>query len=150
WWFYGHDWVQRAPEPPPPAPPAASPAPNLLAMGAGDIIAAAKSPQEIFEAARQVQQAGDHDKSLVLLEEASLRGYAPASTALARLYDPNGFQPGKPFKSPDPRQAARYYKAGEEGGDAEAKGPRQALKNRLAQEAANGNATAQTALKDFW
>jgi hypothetical protein len=148
WWYLEHE-TSPAPPPAPPAAPVA-PAPNLLAMSAGDIIAQAKSPEEIYAAARQVQQAGDHDKALVLLEEAALRGHAPSNTALARLYDPNGFPAGKPFKSPDPRQAARYYKAAEEGGDAEAKQPRQALKDRLTQDAASGNVTAQTALKDFW
>jgi hypothetical protein len=141
WWYL----VPHAP----PAPPAAA-APDLLAMSVGDIIRQAKSPQEIDAAARQVQQAGDYDKALVLFEEAALRGNAPSNTALARLYDPNGFQPNKPFKNPDMRQAARYYKAGEEGGDAAAKEPRAALKETLIKEAAKGNATAQTSLKDFW
>jgi hypothetical protein len=140
WWYLA-----------PHAPPATAAAPpNLLAMSAGDIIRQAKSPQEIDAAAREVQQAGDYDKALVLFEEAALRGNAPSNTALAHLYDPNGFQPDKPFKNPDMRQAARYYKAGEEGGDEAARAPRAALKETLAKAAAQGNVTAQTALKDFW
>jgi hypothetical protein len=145
WWF-----LRPSTPPPPEATTTATAPPNFLAMSAGDIIRQAKSPQEIDAAARQVQQAGDHDKALILFEEAALRGYAPSSTALAKLYDPNGFQRDKPFKNPDMRQAARYYKAAEEGGDPAAKEPRAALKQTLTAEAGKGNVTAQTALKDFW
>ena len=114
------------------------------------VIARAKSPDEILAAARTKQEKGDFDAAFQLLEEGALRGSALAATLLAKLYDPNGFQPGKPFKAPDMRQAARYYRQGEEGGDAAAKDPRAALKQRLEKDAAGGNTTAQVTLKDFW
>lgn len=115
-----------------------------------EVVDRAPSVAGIYDAALRRQVAGRHDDALVLFEEAADRGYAPALTALARLYDPNGFAPGRPFRNPDPRAAARYYRDAAQRGDAGAEAPRAALRNLLEEQARAGNGTAETALKEFW
>lgn len=137
------------PEPPPPAPAPTWPegTDNLTLR---ELVDRAPSVAGIYDAALRRQVAGRHDDALVLFEEAADRGYAPASTALARLYDPNGFVPGRPFRNPDPRAAARYYRDAAQRGDAGAEAPRAALRSSLEEQARAGNGTAETALKEFW
>ena len=104
----------------------------------------------ILAVALRRQERGRHDDALVLFEEAADRGVAPALTALGKLYDPDGFEPGKPFSSPDPRLAALYYRRAEQAGDTQASAPRARLKAYLEREAAGGNTTAADALREFW
>jgi TPR repeat protein len=85
----------------------------------------------------------------VLFEEAGERGHAPSLTAIARLYDPNGFAPGRPFRTPDPRAAARYYRDAVAQGDTAAEEPRAALR-RLLEQQRDTNSTAASALGEFW
>ena len=114
-----------------------------------EVVERAPNAQALHAVALRRQQAGRHDDSLVLFEEAAEKGHAPAMTALARLYDPNGFRPGQPFRSPDPRAAARYYRDAAQRGDAAADAPRAALKAWL-EEQAPRNQSAADALKEFW
>ena len=144
-----------APTPPPPSR-SATPQPPALAWPEGtdsltlqELVAKAPNLQGVFDAALRRQAAGKHDDALVLLEEAAEKGHAQALTALARLYDPIGFEAGKPFRSPDPRAAARYYRDAVQKGDAAAEPRRAALKTWLEGQAAS-NPSAAAALKEFW
>jgi hypothetical protein len=151
------------PAPPPPAPipapaPTPTPAPPPSAgwpessdgLALRDIVGRAPNAQGILDAALRRQAQGRHDDALVLFEEAADRGIAAAMTALARLYDPVDFRRGEPFASPDPRQAARYYREAVRAGDPAAGAARQRLRAWLEQQAAAGNATARDALSEFW
>lgn len=160
WWFTGSS-PAPAPiaTPAPPAPPAPSPAPVTAerpwlersdAMNLRDLVQSAPDVASIHAAALRRQAAGRHDDALVLFEEAGERGHAPALTAVARLYDPIGFVASRPFRAPDPRAAARYYRDAVQKGDAAAEAPRAALKAWLEEQARAGNGTAETALKEFW
>ena len=144
--------VTPTPTPAPPAPIAAE-RPWLErsdGMNLRDLVQSASDAAAIHAAALRRQAAGRHDDALVLFEEAGERGHAPALTAVARLYDPIGFVAGRPFRAPDPRAAARYYRDAVQKGDAAAQAPRAALKTWLEEQARAGNGTAETALKEFW
>jgi hypothetical protein len=161
WWF-----TSETPSAPPPSRPIATPAPQPTpappvtaerpwldrsdGMNLRDLVQSAPDPAAIYAAALRRQAAGRHDDALVLFEEAGERGHAPALTAVARLYDPIGFVAGRPFRAPDPRAAARYYRDAVQKGDAAAEAPRAALKGWLEEQARAGNGTAETALKEFW
>ncbi|MCA3435222.1 MAG: VWA domain-containing protein [Roseomonas sp.] len=134
-----------------------------VAAAVGRPIAGIRAPQSAAErriseqdaaaihaAALRRQAAGRHDDALVLFEEAGERGHAPALTAVARLYDPIGFVAGRPFRAPDPRAAARYYRDAVQRGDAAAEAPRAALKTWLEEQARAGNGSAETTLREFW
>jgi hypothetical protein len=138
---------ERPPVPPPPVPPWPEGTDDLTLQ---DLVQRAPNVAGIHAAALRRQAAGRHDDALVLFEEAADRGHAPSLTALARLYDPNGFVPGRPFRSPDPRAAARYYREAVQRGDVDAEAPRATLRERLERDAAGGNATAADALREFW
>ena len=160
-WFTGSS---PAPSPAPapvatPAPPAPPPTPVTAerlwlersdGMNLRDLVQSASDAAAIHAAALRRQAAGRHDDALVLFEEAGERGHAPALTAVARLYDPIGFVAGRPFRAPDPRAAARYYRDAVQRGDAAAQAPRAALKTWLEEQARAGNGTAETALREFW
>ncbi|MCA3366874.1 MAG: hypothetical protein INF79_14805 [Roseomonas sp.] len=154
WWFSAA--APPAPTPAPiatPAPPAPAERPWLErsdGMNLRDLVQSAPDVAAIHAAALRRQAAGRHDDALVLFEEAGERGHAPALTAVARLYDPIGFVAGRPFRAPDPRAAARYYREAAQKGDATAQAPRAALKTWLEEQARAGNGTAETALREFW
>jgi TPR repeat protein len=164
WWFTSTPQpapiATPAPTPPAaPAPPAPPPAPVTAerpwlersdGMSLRDLVQSASDAAAIHAAALRRQAAGRHDDALVLFEEAGERGHAPALTAVARLYDPIGFVAGRPFRAPDPRAAARYYRDAVQKGDAAAAAPRAALKTWLEEQARAGNGTAESALKEFW
>jgi len=159
WWFTA---PPPAPSPipapvvtptPAPAPPATAERPWLErsdGMNLRDLVQSAPDVTAIHAAALRRQAAGRHDDALVLFEEAGERGHAAALTAVARLYDPIGFVAGRPFRAPDPRAAARYYRDAVQKGDVAAQAPRAALKTWLEEQARAGNGTAETALKEFW
>lgn len=112
-----------------------------------DLVAVAPDAAGIRLAAERRQRAGRHDDALALFEEAANRGDGGASLALARLYDPVGFTPGRPFRTPDAFQAARHYQdAARRGAAAEA--PRAALRAHL--EAQTADAAAAAILREFW
>lgn len=165
WWLTADQTVPNQAAPAAPVQPAAPPAPAPAnaartperpwiersdGMNLRDLVQSAPDVASIHMAAQRRQNAGRHDDALVLLEEAGERGHAAALTALARLYDPNGFVAGRPFRAPDPRAAARYYRDAVQKGDEAAAAPRAALKTFLEEQARAGNGTAETALKDFW
>lgn len=157
-------WFTSAPQPAPIAAPAemppALPPATVTAerpwlersdgMNLRDLVQSASDAAAIHAAALRRQAAGRHDDALVLFEEAGERGHGPALTAVARLYDPIGFVAGLPFRAPDPRAAARYYRDAVQKGDATAQVPRAALKTWLEEQARAGNGTAETALREFW
>lgn len=119
-------------------------------MSPPEVVQRASSGEAILAVAQRRMQAGKYEDALVLLEQAADRGSVPAFKALARLYDPNGFEPGKPFRNPDGRTAASYYKDAVAHGDASAAEPREALRQRLQKDANDGNSLAASALKEFW
>ena len=152
------------PEPPPPAPPPAppptpipppAPAPvepppplSLNDMSVPDVLAKAPNPAAITAEGQRRLAGARHDDGLLLLEAAADRGDGTASAALAKLYDPVGFQPGI-IPKPDPRQAARYYRdAARAGVDVGA--ARDALHQQLERDSQGGNLGAGLTLKDFW
>ncbi|MFM8680189.1 MAG: hypothetical protein ACKOGH_11335 [Alphaproteobacteria bacterium] len=165
WWFLVRKAEEPAPQPAqqqaapqappvqqpqrPPAPPAPVWPDGTDGLSLREVVERAPNAQGLHAVALRRQQAGRHDDALVLFEEAAEKGHAPAMTALARLYDPNGFRPGQPFRSPDPRAAARYYRDAMQRGDAGAQAPRAALKAWL-EEQAPRNQSAADALKEFW
>jgi hypothetical protein len=112
-----------------------------------DLVAIAPDAAGIRLAAERRQRAGRHDDALALFEEAANRGDGGASLALARLYDPVGFTPGRPFRTPDAFQAARHYQDATRRGAA-AEAPRAALRAHL--EAQAGDAAAAAILREFW
>jgi hypothetical protein len=157
WWFTAAPPPTQPSTPPPIAtptpPPAIAERPWLErsdGMNLRDLVQSASDAAAIHAAALRRQAAGLHDDALVLFEEAGERGHAAALTAVARLYDPIGFVAGRPFRAPDPRAAARYYRDAVQKGDAAAQAPRAALKTWLEEQARAGNGTAETALKEFW
>lgn len=146
WWF-----TREATPPVPPTPVATVIWPDGTdGMTPAEVVARAPDTRGIFAVALRRQAAGRHDDALVLFEVAAEAGLAEAHTALGRLYDPNGFVPGRPFRSPDVRQAARHYREAERGGDPEAAARRATLRAHLEREAAAGSGTARDALREFW
>ena len=159
WWFTtappsptpGPIVTPTLPSTPPPATVAERPwLERSDGMNLRDLVQSASDAAAIHAAALRRQAAGRHDDALVLFEEAGERGHAAALTAVARLYDPIGFVAGRPFRAPDPRAAARYYRDAVQKGDATAQAPRAALKTWLEEQARAGNGTAETALREFW
>ena len=153
WWFEDEALSQRqiaapVPRPPEPQPPQWPEGTDALPLA--EVVARAPNPEGILAVALRRQAAGRHDDALVLFEEAADRGVAAAYTALGRLYDPNGFRPGRPFTAPDLRQAAHYYRLAAQAGDTQVLPLREALKAYLEAASAAGNATAAEALKEFW
>ena len=142
------------PTPAPVARPATVPAPPPWPEGTDslplrDLVAIAPDAAGIRIAAERRQRAGRHDDALALFEEAASRGDGGASLALARLYDPLGFAPGRPFRVPDAFQAARHYQdAARRGADATA--PRAVLRTHLEAQAQAGEAAAAAILREFW
>lgn len=144
--------VAPVPDPATPAPPpAADPAlPSLADLTVPQVIARAPGVAEIAAEAAARAARGLHEDALLLWEAAARLGHAPSLTSLARLYDPVGFQPGRPFRTPDPRQAARYYQQAVRAGDAGAAAPRAALRDWLQAQAGRGDTLAPLTLQDFW
>jgi hypothetical protein len=141
---------------PPAAPPEAiSPSPDPATPSLADltvpqVIARAPGIAEIAAEAAARAARGAHEDALLLWEAAARLGHAPSLTALGRLYDPVGFRPGRPFRTPDPRQAARYYQQAVRAGDAGAEAARAALRAWLQQQATRGDTLAPLTLQDFW
>lgn len=164
WWYMN----QPPPAPPAPAPvqapahvpmpiptPTPVPAPPTWpdgtdALNLQDVVTRAPNPAGIYAVALRRQAEGKHDDALVLFEEAAERGHAPAMTAVAKMYDPNGFVPGRPFQNADPRAAAKYYRDAVRAGDPAADAPRAALRAMLEGLVASGNALAEAYLREFW
>lgn len=155
WWFTASPSAVTPPVVIPPVsdlpPPPRSPWPdNTDGLALPELVQRAPDAAGIFAAALRRQATGRHDDALVLFEEAADRGHAPALTALARLYDPNGFVAGRPFRTPDPRAAARYYRDAARAADPAAAAPREALRQSLEGQARDNNSTAASALQEFW
>ncbi len=136
--------------PPAPGPAAVTWPDGTDSLSLRDLVERAPNPAGIHAAALRRQAEGRHDDAFVLFEEAADRGHGPAMTAVGRMYDPNGFLPGKPFANPDPRSAARFYRDAARAGDPGAEAPRAALREALEAQARSGNGTAASALQEFW
>lgn len=151
WWFMREATQSTSRPAAPPPPVAALTWPDGTdGLTVAEVVARAPGARGVFAVALRRQAAGRHDDALVLFEVAAEAGIAEAHTALARLYDPLGFIPGRPFRSPDVRQAAKHYREAERLGDAEAATRRAALRAHLEREAAAGSGTARDALQEFW
>jgi len=145
------------PAAPQPAPPQPTPPPRAAAWPDGtdglslqEVVTRAPGNAGIVAAAQRRQQAGRHDDALALYEEAAARGEAAAWFELARMYDPVGFQPGRPFRTANPFEAARHYREAEQRGFAGAAAPRAALRAHLEGLANGGDMTARATLREFW
>jgi TPR repeat protein len=123
-------------------------------LGAGlsvpEVVARATSPAVIATEAARRYEAGRFDDALLLWEAAAQAGNAAALTRLAGLYDPVGFTPGRPFRDPDPRQAARHYRDAVAGGDPRAAEPRARLRRWLDDRVREGDINAPLTIRDFW
>jgi hypothetical protein len=164
WWAWSATEQAAAPPPPlqvatpAPGPPAQRPLQPEAAiwpdgtddLALRDVVGRATDAAAIFAVALRRQAAGRFDDALVLVEEAAARRHIPAMTALGRMYDPIGFVPGRPFRTPDPRAAARQYAEAERAGDTAAAPLRSALKAWLQQQADAGNAAATSTMREFW
>jgi hypothetical protein len=69
--------------------------------------------------------------------------------ALARLYDPVTFEPGKPFSFPNPRLAAKLYRDAARLGYAGVTEPRSGLKAWLEDHSIRDTVAADL-LEEFW
>lgn len=150
-WWLAREAPPRS-SPPQAPPPVAAPVwpDGTDGLTVAEVVARAPDIRGVFAVALRRQAAGRHDDALVLFEVAAEAGLAEAHTALARLYDPIGFVPGRPFRSPDTRQAAKHYREAERLGDPDAAPRRAALRAHLEREAAAGSGTARDALREFW
>ena len=135
------------PVPPPPAPP--PPPLDLTTLSVPDVLARAPNVGAIVTEGQRRLRTDKKDDGLLLLEAAADRGDPAAAAAIARLYDPVGFQPGGPIPRPDPRQAARYYRDAARGNQ-DVAAPRAALRQLLETQKSRGDFTAELILKDFW
>ena len=151
--------VVIAPEPLPrperPSPPVRPQAPpdapvTLDGLSVPEVIARAASPAAIAQEATRRYETGRYDDALLLWEAAARAGHAASLTRLAGLYDPVGFVPNRPFRDPDPRQAARHYRDAIAAGDAAAAEPRARLRQWLEDRAREGDINAPLTLRDFW
>lgn len=123
---------------------------SLDGLTVPEVVARATSPAAIADEAARRYDAGRFDDALLLWEAAARAGHAAALTRLARLYDPVGFEPGRPFRDPDPRQAARQYRDAVAAGDAAAAEPRARLRQWLDDRAREGDLNAPLTIRDFW
>jgi len=144
--------LKPAPAAMPAAPQAASPilGPIPTQRTPAQIVAEAKTLEEIVAAAKSYRERGDWNNALPLYVAAAERGSGPARTVLGKLYDPNGFEPNQPFSKPNPRQAAKYYTEAEQADEVDARPLRAALKAWLEAKATDGDEEAKLTLKDYW
>lgn len=153
-----HEPTPPTPRTPPGVPPTTPPTTTPAApwpegtdsLSVPDVIGRAPTAAALFAVAVRRAAAGRHDDAFRLYDEAIEKGYAPAFTAMAKLYDPIGFVPGQPFRSPDPRNAACHYKEAVARGDTAAVQTREALRTYLEREKQAGSSSAASALKDCW
>jgi hypothetical protein len=147
--------LPRPERPPPVLPPVRPQAPpdapvTLDGLAVPEVIARAASPAAIAQEAARRYEAGRYDDALLLWEAAARAGNAASLTRLAGLYDPVGFTPGRPFRDPDPRQAARHYREAAAAGDAAAAEPRARLRQWLEDRVREGDLNAPLTIRDFW
>jgi hypothetical protein len=142
---------ERPPVLPPVRPQAEPQAPVTLdGLSVPEVIARAASPAAIATEAARRYDTGRYDDALLLWEAAARAGNAMSLTRLAGLYDPVGFTPNRPFRDPDPRQAARHYRDAIAAGDAAAAEPRARLRQWLEDRAREGDLNAPLTIRDFW
>lgn len=148
---------QQAADAPPPVPSAA-PTPSPEQAAACSIEGTVReimgrpacAPEGYVDLARTLREAGRHEDALILLQIAVERGSAAAMALLGSMYDPQGFETGKPFAEPDPRQAAKLYRDAAQAGDRSIEQRRAALRDALQSKADAGDLMAKLTLGDFW
>ena len=69
---------------------------------------------------------------------------------MAALHDPATFKPGGFLAQADPYEAARYFRLAVDLGDTAAAPAREALRQYLVQQAAQGSTAAKLALQNYW
>jgi hypothetical protein len=150
-WWLRSDVAPTVATPPtsPPNPTTADPTPP----GQVDLATLVnRPPEEVFRMAEQLYGQGSYTIAFSLFDDASRRGYGPAHTRIATFYDPATFQQDKPFQRPNPRKALEHYESAITAGDESARGPRDALVDRL-RATARGNdqaaREAQTLLREL-
>ncbi len=142
---------ERPPVMPPVRPQAPPDAPVTLdGLSVPEVIARAASPAAIAQEGARRYEAGRYDDALLLWEAAARAGHAASLARLAGLYDPVGFVPNRPFRDPDPRQAARHYRDAIAAGDAAAAEPRARLRQWLDDRVREGDLNAPLTIRDFW
>lgn len=137
---------QPPPPPPPPAPPPAAPVVEQAPACSSpydERCLAARAPEDLLRDAQALMSQGSLDAGLLMLEYLVQRGHAAGMVALGRLYDPVGFQPGRPFQRPNPRRAGELYARALAAGDPDAGGLRDGLLAFLRADIAGGGATAE-------
>jgi hypothetical protein len=146
WWIISEQPAMPAPLATP-ATPAVDP---TEAASPAEIAAMRLPPARVLEIAQRRQATARPQDALLLFELAAEQNFAPALSALARLYDPASFAPGGALSAANPVKAAELWRAAERAGDASAAAPRAALRQRLEAAARSGDSLADLALRDFW
>jgi len=157
WWFTRPQPEPPAPPPapapaptptPPPAPtasPCATPADVMAGKCTTDMMNAlsAEEQTKLAEGLLALPERRAGDVAVSLLSAAVSRHNHPAAMlALAKLYDPISFREGGPLRAANPTRALELYGKAAEGGLAPATAARQALIDRLKQEATGPDAAA--------
>jgi hypothetical protein len=126
---------------------------DLTRMSAAEVAASGASPEVVFQEAqrRMKLDADGRNAALLLMQDAATHGYAPAHTALGRLYDTRAPRlPDVPPDMPvDERQAACHYRDAIRGGDNSVAGARADLRKRL-EASADSDRNARPTLRDCW
>ncbi len=98
------------------------PQPEPISVDAARRFVAGDPPLAPTQAmAKRYLDAGNLDGAFLLLRHAAGKGDAQAAAALGRMYDPATYSAQtSPLPAPNPAEAARWYRAAAESGDAEA------------------------------
>lgn len=144
---------EPVPEPPPPPPPPPLPPPPPPAAAttpierARAVIERTTDPKAIHEEAMTMLRSGDADTAFLLFEQAELRGYGPASTAIGAMRDPSRFdRRASAFDKPNARRALDDYRRARERGDPAAEEAIAKLRQWLEAAASRGDAEARRIL----
>lgn len=138
----------------PPPPEAKSTAlaapPSLGSLSVNQVITQAPNAAAVFAEGERRLQGKRKDQGLLLVEAAADKGSPAAMLALARLYDPVGFNQQGPIPQPDMRESAEYFRRAVQAESTEAVAPRAALHAYLRSAAQHGDLEAKLTLQDFW
>lgn len=142
-----------APAPPAPGPTAAAtpppPTPMLSPIErAKEVMARTTDAKAIYDEAMTMLRSGDADTAFLLFEQAELRDYGPASTAIGAMRDPSRFdRRASAFDKPNPRRALDDYRRARDRGDPAAEEAIAKLRQWLETAASRGDAEARRILE---
>lgn len=143
----GQPACEAPPSPPGPTPPAPGPKLSPIEL-ARPLLEGNSSPEELHRKGVEFVAQGEFEAALLLFEKAVDLGYAPAKTALGRMYDPVEFKEGKtPFSKANPGKAAELYRAAKDGGDRDAEAQIEKLKQWLRDAEKNNDPDASRILQ---